>query len=74
MSFLDDDTNEAHERRIVRCKACRARIVFLQSPSSAKQVPVDADTVEADDEVYEHGRHVSHFSTCSNPERFRKRS
>jgi hypothetical protein len=73
MSFEDiDDTTDAHERRIVRCRACYARIIFLQSPSSDKKVPVDADTVEAEDETYEHGRHVSHFGTCTDPTRFRK--
>lgn len=73
MSFEDiDDTSETHERRIVRCRACNARIVFLQSPSSTKKVPVDADTVEAHDEIYEHGRHVSHFSTCPRAGYFRR--
>lgn len=73
MSFEDlNDYSDAHERRIVRCRACNARIVFLQSPSSAKKVPVDADTVEPDDEIYEHGRHVSHFSTCPKADYFRR--
>ena len=72
MSFDETDTTEQHELRIVRCRACRTRIIFLQSPSSDKKVPVDADTVEPEDEVYEHGRHVAHFGTCSDPERFRK--
>lgn len=72
MSFLEDDTTEAHERRITRCKGCNARIVFLQSPSTNKRVPCDADTVEADDEIYEHGRHVSHFTTCPKADYFRR--
>ena len=73
MSFDDiKDASEAHERRITRCKACNARIVFLQSPSTPKKVPVDADTVEDHDEIYEHGRHVSHFSTCPRADYFRR--
>ena len=36
-------------------------------------MPVDADTVEADDETYEHGRHVSHFGTCPDADKWRKR-
>lgn len=73
MTFEDlDDTNEAHERRITRCKACRARIIFLDT-SSGKKIPVDADTVDAEDEVYEHGKHVSHFSTCTEADKFRGR-
>ena len=71
MSFEDlNDTNEAHERRIVRCRSCNARIIFLET-SSGKKMPIDADTVEAEDEVYEHGRHVSHFSTCPDADKFR---
>lgn len=73
MSFDDVETTEAHERRIVRCKACQARIVFLQSPNSDSKVPVDADTVEPQDEIYDASRHESHFRTCTDPNRFSKR-
>lgn len=72
MSFLDDDTTEAHEKRIVRCRSCNARIIFLDT-IAGKKMPVDADTVDAEDEVYEHGRHVSHFSTCVQADQWRKR-
>lgn len=72
MSFDDDDTTEAHERRIVRCAACQARIIFLLT-SSGKKMPVDADTVDEEDEVYEHGKHVNHWGTCPNADQFRKR-
>ena len=71
MTF-DVDTTEEHERRITRCKSCRARIVWLKTVA-AKNIPVDADTVEPGDEVYEHGRHVSHFSTCPQSDQWRKR-
>ncbi|MBS0364943.1 MAG: hypothetical protein JSR67_03855 [Proteobacteria bacterium] len=70
MTF-DSDTTEAHERRITRCKSCRARIVWLTT-EAGKKIPVDADTVEADDEIYEHGRHVSHFGTCPQASSWRK--
>lgn len=68
-----DGTTEAHERRIVRCtkKACNARIIFLPTPNG-KQMPVDADTVEAADDEYAPGRHISHFATCADPNAFRK--
>lgn len=74
MSF-EEDTTEWHERRIVRCheQSCRARIVFLKNPASGKSVPVDADTVEPDDDEYVSARHVSHYKTCSAPDRFSKR-
>jgi len=73
MTF-DDDTTEAHEKRIVRCRedACRARIIFLENPETGKKVPVDADTVEADDTEYDGARHTSHFKTCKAPNRFSK--
>lgn len=63
MSF-ENDTTEEHERRIVRCKSCRAQIIWLPTPEG-RATPIDADTVEPDDEEYEHGRHVSHFTTCT---------
>jgi len=76
MTFDDAHTTEEHERRIVRCRenACRARIIFLENPETGKKVPVDADTVEADDNEYVKGRHVSHFTTCTAPKRFSKGS
>lgn len=64
MTF-DTDTTDAHERRITRCKSCRARIIFLAT-AKGSQMPVDADTVEAADEQYDPSRHESHFKTCPN--------
>lgn len=71
--FDDDDTTEAHERRITRCKTrgCNARIIFL-STDAGRLMPVDADTVEAADEVFDPKRHASHFATCSAPNTHRK--
>jgi hypothetical protein len=72
VSFEDvNDTTEEHEKRIVRCRSCNARIVFLDTVGG-KRMPVDADTVEAEDQVYEHGRHVSHFTTCPQSDRWRR--
>lgn len=68
----DDQTTEAHERRIVRCKTCRARIIFLRT-GAGKKIPVDADTVEPEDKTFDHERHVSHFATCSEADHFRRR-
>jgi len=70
MSF-DDDTTEAHERRITRCRSCRARIIWLKT-TAGKNMPVDADTVEPDDEEFDHERHVSHFATCPNSAQHRR--
>lgn len=73
MSFLDDDTTEAHERRITRCKSCRAQIIWFRTPAG-KNMPVDADTVEPEDDDLDLSRHVSHFATCPQSGQHRRRS
>lgn len=72
MSFDDDDTTEAHEKRITRCKSCRAMIIYLTT-EAGKNMPVDADTVRPDDDQFEYGRHVSHFSSCPNASQHRSK-
>lgn len=71
MSFDDVDTTEAHERRITRCKSCQARIVFLQT-GTGKMMPVEADSVEADDEAFDAKRHESHFAKCPAASKHRR--
>lgn len=71
MSF-EEDTTEAHERRIVRCRSCQARIIWFKT-EAGKNMPVDADTVEAEDQELELPRHVSHFATCPNANQHRRR-
>lgn len=75
MSFEDAADNEqqleAHERRITRCKSCGAKIIFLLTPAG-KRCPTDADTVESEDQTFEWGRHVSHFTTCPNANQHRR--
>lgn len=57
--------------RAVPCTTCQKPIVFLPT-KNGRMMPTDADTVAAEDTVYEHGRHVSHFSSCTNPVKYRK--
>ena len=71
MGFDEDDTTDAHDRRITPCKACRARIIWLKT-ASGKNMPVDADTVRPADEIYDAAKHISHFATCPAAEKFRK--
>lgn len=71
MSFDDDETTEAHERRITRCKSCRARIIWLKT-EAGKNMPTDADSVEPGDETFDSDRHVSHFATCPNSVQHRR--
>lgn len=66
-----EGTSEAHERRITRCRACNARIIFLTT-STGKNIPVDADTVEPSDTAYVWARHEAHFAKCPNAAQFRK--
>jgi chorismate-pyruvate lyase len=68
-----DDTTEAHELRIKRCRSskCNARIVYLKT-AAGKSIPVDADTVAPDDEMYDSSKHTSHFATCVDAKDFRK--
>jgi hypothetical protein len=75
MTFDDDDdfTSEFHERRIVRCRSCRARIIFLTT-ATGKKMPVSADTVEPEDENYDASRHESHFASCPGADQHRRRS
>ena len=70
MTF-EADTTEAHERRIVRCKSCRAMIIWFRT-ASGKNMPVDADTVRPEDEELDLSRHVSHFATCAHANQHRK--
>ena len=72
MSFEDiDDTNETHERRITRCKSCHAKIIWFKT-QAGKNMPVDADTVEADDQELDLSRHSSHVATCPNANKHRR--
>ncbi len=70
MTF-ESDTTEAHERRIVRCRSCHAKIIWFKT-DAGKNMPVDADTVEAADDDLDLTRHVSHFATCPNANNHRK--
>jgi hypothetical protein len=69
---FEEETTEAHERRIVRCSSCRARIVWLKT-EAGKNMPVDADTVEPEDELFDSSRHKSHFATCPNANQHRRK-
>jgi hypothetical protein len=72
MSFEDEETTEAHERRIVRCRSCYARIIWFKT-DAGKNMPVDADTVEPEDQELDLPRHISHFATCPNADHHRRK-
>jgi hypothetical protein len=58
---------------VTNCRSCDAKIVWLKT-AKGKSMPVDAATVEEGDELFDHKRHVSHFATCPDAARYRKRS
>jgi arginine/lysine/ornithine decarboxylase len=66
-----DGTTEKHERRITRCRSCNQQIVFLKT-ATGKNMPVDADTVEPSDDLFDRSRHKSHFATCPKADKHRK--
>lgn len=71
MSFDDDDTDEAHERRITRCRSCHAKIIWFRT-AAGKNMPVDADSVEASDDELDLAKHVTHFRTCKQADQHRR--
>lgn len=75
MTFEEEDTTEAHERRQVRCKAfgCNKRIIFLPTENDTR-MPVDADSVCAGDDWFDSTRHISHFASCPRGNQFRRRT
>jgi len=71
VSFDDYETTEEHEKRITRCKTCHAKIIWFKT-EAGKNMPVDADTVEPDDDELDLSRHVSHFATCPDSDKHRR--
>jgi hypothetical protein len=68
---MSNDDDIEHAQRIRRCRSCSAAIIWLTT-TSGKAMPVDADSVKADDTTFDHARHVSHFATCPNATHHRR--
>ena len=60
------------ESRSRACKSCSAQIIWLKT-KNFKKMPVDYDSVDGMELMFEPGKHVSHFSTCPNANKHRKR-
>lgn len=58
--------------RLARCRSCGVLIVFLQS-SKGSSVPVNADTVRADQFSFTPPDHVTHFATCPDAAAWRRK-
>jgi hypothetical protein len=52
-------------------KGCGEPIIWLKT-RRGKFMPIEPDSVEPDDDLYDHGRHVVHWSTCPYADWFRK--
>jgi len=55
------------------CRSCGAEIVWLKT-SAGKNIPVDADTVaDAGAEIFDPDTMMSHFATCPDASKWRKK-
>lgn len=46
-----------------KCTSCGAALKYLRT-ERGHWMPVNADTVGADDKIFKPGVHMSHFATC----------
>lgn len=72
MSYDEPTAADRHEKRIVNCKSCSARIVWFTT-AAGKNMPVDAATVDVDDTELDLSRHQSHFASCPNAAKHRRK-
>ena len=62
------------------CKSCKAHIVYLKT-NSDKHIPVNYDTLTLDERAnlqtlqvfFNPDHHISHFATCPDANKFRKK-
>jgi len=60
------------DSRVKTCSSCNAPIVWLLT-KNLKHIPCDAASVGIEDTTYVAGTHVSHFATCPNASKHRKK-
>lgn len=67
------------ERMLAIAEELRKQIPLVSSDAArsmidaaGKRMPVDADTVEPDDDEFDSGRHESHFASCSAANQHRR--
>lgn len=60
--------------KVTECRSCGAEIVWMKT-QKGKNMPVDADTIQdADAEVFDYETMTSHFSTCPEANKWRKKA
>lgn len=60
------------DSRAKPCKSCKAMIVYLET-DAGRTMPVNADTVEPTHAKFDAKVHVTHFATCPNAKKHRRR-
>lgn len=75
IDFFESRMIGDHEIGYCRSKTCRADIVWLvdvKRDGSEFNVPVDASTVDADDDGLDRQKHTVHWETCPDADNFRR--
>jgi hypothetical protein len=68
---ITDAQLAAHEERTKLCRSCLKPVIWFTT-MRGKKMPVDAETVEANDEELDLSRMVSHFVSCPDRDKWRK--
>lgn len=58
--------------RTTECLGCGEYIVWVRTEGE-KWMPVDADTYEEGDELYDSDKHAPHWASCPNAKQFRRK-
>lgn len=64
--------NQRNEKGELVCRSCGAPLVFLKT-DTGKLIPVDKKTADVADEYFDRDRHTSHFATCPDAKKWRKK-
>lgn len=54
------------------CRSCGKEIVWMKTVNG-KNIPVDAETAETGDDMFDAQRHTTHFATCPQADQHRKK-
>lgn len=70
-----------NEPKTCQEKSCGMKFYYLKNLKTGKHIPIDIESLNAEEikkiehfdaVIYDSTRHVSHFKTCKNPNRFSK--
>lgn len=56
----------------MNCRSCGKEIVFLRTEKD-RRIPVNAETVEKGEYVFNKEKHISHFADCPEASKFRNK-